>query len=179
MKLNMIAQRLNLSESTVSRALNDYQDISADTKALVRKTAAELGYMPNMHARRLASGKADTIAYVMPRSDGQLNASFLGELMTGMAEALTARGWDLSVLVPRSVPREPCPLLASWKSPEVDRILFDRRRQNAWEFHIEGASAQMSSGSQLAEAVALPGHEGVGCMDDLVDMCPSMRAHSP
>ena len=106
MKLNMIAQRLNLSESTVSRALNDYRDISADTKALVRKTAAELGYMPNMHARRLASGNADTIAYVMPRSDGQLNASFLGELMTGMAEALTARGWDLSVLVPRSVDEE-------------------------------------------------------------------------
>ena len=106
MKLNMIAQRLNLSESTVSRALNDYQDIATETKALVRKTAAELGYVPNMHARRLASGNADTIAYVMPRTDGQLNASFLGELMTGMAEALTSRGWDLSVLVPRSLEEE-------------------------------------------------------------------------
>ena len=54
MKLNAIAQRLKLSESTVSRALNDYQDISADTKALVRKTAIDLGYVPNAHARRLA-----------------------------------------------------------------------------------------------------------------------------
>ena len=93
MKLSTIAQRLNLSESTVSRALNDYQDISAKTNALVRKTAFELGYVPNAHARRLASGKADTIAYVMPRADGQFNASFLVELMAGMAEALTARGW--------------------------------------------------------------------------------------
>tara|TARA_Y100001954_G_C15517070_1_gene457411 strand:+ start:203 stop:511 length:309 start_codon:yes stop_codon:yes gene_type:complete len=75
----MIAQRLKLSESTVSRALNDYQDIALETKELVRKTAAELGYVPNMHARRLASGKADTIAFVMPRTDGQLNAAFLGE----------------------------------------------------------------------------------------------------
>ena len=106
MKLAMIAQRLNLSESTVSRALNDYQDIAIETKALVRKTAAELGYVPNMHARRLASGKADTIAFVMPRTDGQLNAAFLGELMTGMAESLTARGWDLSVLVPRNLDEE-------------------------------------------------------------------------
>ena len=88
----MIAQRLKLSESTVSRALNDYQDIALETKELVRKTAAELGYVPNMHARRLASGKADTIAFVMPRTDGQLNTAFLGELMTGMAEALTACG---------------------------------------------------------------------------------------
>ena len=102
----MIAQRLKLSESTVSRALNDYQDIALDTKVLVRKTAVELGYVPNMHARRLASGKADTIAFVMPRTDGQLNAAFLGELMTGMAESLTARGWDLSVLVPRSLDEE-------------------------------------------------------------------------
>ena len=102
----MIAQRLKLSESTVSRALNDYQDIALETKELVRKTAAELGYVPNMHARRLASGKADTIAFVMPRTDGQLNAAFLGELMTGMAEALTARGWDLSVLVPRNLDEE-------------------------------------------------------------------------
>ena len=102
----MIAQRLKLSESTVSRALNDYQDIALETKVLVRKTAAELGYVPNMHARRLASGKADTIAFVMPRTDGQLNAAFLGELMTGMAESLTARGWDLSVLVPRSLDEE-------------------------------------------------------------------------
>ena len=106
LKLSMIAQRLKLSESTVSRALNDYQDIALETKELVRKTAAELGYVPNMHARRLASGKADTIAFVMPRTDGQLNAAFLGELMTGMAEALTARGWDLSVLVPRSLDEE-------------------------------------------------------------------------
>lgn len=106
MKLNAIARRLNLSESTVSRALNDYQDISAKTKALVRKTALDLGYVPNMHARRLASGKSDTIAYVMPRADGQFNASFLGELMAGMAETLTARAWDLSVLVPRSAEEE-------------------------------------------------------------------------
>ena len=34
-KLQMIAQRLNLSESTISRALNDYSDISKETKKLV------------------------------------------------------------------------------------------------------------------------------------------------
>ncbi len=106
MKLNTIAQRLNLSESTVSRALNDYQDISANTKALVRRAAIDLGYAPNAHARRLASGKADTIAYVMPRADGQYNASFLVELMAGMAETLNSRGWDLSVLMPNSAEEE-------------------------------------------------------------------------
>ena len=106
MGLNIVAPHLKLSESTVSRALNDYQDISEDTKALVRKAATELGYVPNPHARRLAFGKADNIAYIMQRSDGQFNASLVVELVAGMAEALHSKGWDLSVLVPNSAEEE-------------------------------------------------------------------------
>ena len=105
-KLKVIAERLNLSESTVSRALNDYQDISVRTKKLVRDVAQELGYEPNMHARRLASGKSDTIGYVMPSQDGQLTETFLGELIAGLATALAGRSWDLTVLAPNNVEEE-------------------------------------------------------------------------
>ena len=102
-RLKVIAERLNLSQSTVSRALNDYQDISDRTKQLVRATADELGYQPNMHARRLARGKSETLGYVMPWQDRQMTESFLSELMAGMAKALAGYGWDLTVLVPHSV----------------------------------------------------------------------------
>jgi len=105
-KLRAIAERLNISQSTVSRALNDYQDISNRTKKLVRDTAEELGYEPNLHARRLASGKSCTIGYVMPTQDGQLTETFLGELMAGMATALAVQGWDLTVLAPASTEEE-------------------------------------------------------------------------
>ena len=105
-RLRVIAERLNLSESTVSRALNDYQDISSRTKQLVRDVADELGYEPNMHARRLASGKSDTIGYVMPAQDGQLTETFLGELIAGLATALAGRSWDLTVLAPNNVEEE-------------------------------------------------------------------------
>ncbi|MEC7851901.1 MAG: LacI family DNA-binding transcriptional regulator, partial [Pseudomonadota bacterium] len=105
-KLKVIAERLNLSESTVSRALNDYQDIASRTKKLVREAAQELGYEPNMHARRLASGKSDTIGYVMPAQDGQLTETFLGELIAGLATSLAGRSWDLTVLAPNNVEEE-------------------------------------------------------------------------
>ena len=105
-RLKVIAERLNLSQSTVSRALNDYQDISDKTKQLVRKAADELGYQPNMHARRLALGKSETLGYVMPWQDRQASESFLSELMAGMARALAAYGWDLTVLVPHSFDEE-------------------------------------------------------------------------
>ena len=105
-RLKVIAERLNLSESTVSRALNDYRDISSRTKQIVRDAARELGYEPNMHARRLASGKSDTIGYVMPAQDGQLTETFLGELIAGLATSLAGRGWDLTVLAPNNVDEE-------------------------------------------------------------------------
>ena len=105
-RLKVIAERLNLSQSTVSRALNDYQDISNRTKKLVRDTAKELGYEPNPHARRLALGKSYTIGYVMPAQDGQLTETFLGELMAGMATALALKGWDLTVLAPANTEEE-------------------------------------------------------------------------
>lgn len=105
-RLKAIAAQLNLSQSTVSRALNDYQDISARTKQLVREVADELGYQPNIHARRLALGKSETLGYVMPWQDRQITESFLSELMAGMARALVTYGWDLTVLVPHSVDEE-------------------------------------------------------------------------
>ena len=136
MTLNTIAQQLKLSESTVSRALNDYQDISADTKALVRKAASELGYFPNPYARRLASGKADNIAYVMPRSDGHFNTSFLVELMAGMAEALNAKGWDLSVLVPESAEEEIEMFQKISRARHVSGLIISRTTTNDVRFKI-------------------------------------------
>jgi len=102
MSLSSIADRLNLSESTVSRALNDYPDISTRTKELVRKVARELGYQPNIHAKRLASGKSENLGYVIDSNHGQLTESFHGELIAGMAEALSNFGWDLTVLAPKN-----------------------------------------------------------------------------
>ena len=48
-----IAKRVGKSVTTVSRALHDYDDVSAETKALVRQAAAEMGYTPSSFALRL------------------------------------------------------------------------------------------------------------------------------
>ncbi len=42
-----IARELNISVSTVSRALRDTYDVNAETKLKVLKKAAELNYKPN------------------------------------------------------------------------------------------------------------------------------------
>jgi LacI family transcriptional regulator len=42
-----VAKRLNLSITTVSRALDGYDDVAEGTRALVAHTAQEMGYEPN------------------------------------------------------------------------------------------------------------------------------------
>ncbi len=50
-----LAERLSLSVPTVSRALAGHTDIAVATRSLVRKTARDMNYRPNIHARNLAT----------------------------------------------------------------------------------------------------------------------------
>lgn len=52
-----IARELNISVSTVSRALRDAFDVSLETKQMVLEKAKELNYKPNYNARGLSQGK--------------------------------------------------------------------------------------------------------------------------
>ena len=49
--LKDIAAACGVSASTVSKALNDLDDISEKRKAMIRQKANEMGYLPNMAAR--------------------------------------------------------------------------------------------------------------------------------
>ena len=51
--LKTLAERLNLSTSTVSRALTDQWDVNAHTKQIVIELALELNYKPNIMAVKL------------------------------------------------------------------------------------------------------------------------------
>lgn len=97
MSIARLAQHLGLSEGTVSRALNNYPDISAKTRERVRKAADELGYAPSSAARRLARGTVETIGFVLPTRAGHLSDPFLAEILDGVAAELAEHDWDLLV----------------------------------------------------------------------------------
>ena len=63
--LKDIAQELNLSINTVSHALRDLPDISPETTALVKETAARLGYRKNIAASYLRTGKTLTLGVIV------------------------------------------------------------------------------------------------------------------
>lgn len=91
--LKRLAQELNLSISTVSRALNDSYEIAPDTKARVKALARLLNYEPNPYASSLRKQKSQTIGLILP----EVANNFFSLAIDGIEEI--ARANDYHVLV--------------------------------------------------------------------------------
>jgi LacI family transcriptional regulator len=92
-----IAKRVGLSVTTVSRALNDFDDVNVATKELIRQTAAEMGYVPNSLAQRFQKRKTDTIGLVLPTFGPRFSDPFFSEFLAGIGNKAANRGYDLLV----------------------------------------------------------------------------------
>lgn len=91
--LKDIAERLGLTVNTVSRSLKDKDDISEKTKQLVKDTAYEMGYIPNVVASSLRSGFTKTIGVMF---DNISNPYYM--IMTEMIHnQIKEMGYDLMV----------------------------------------------------------------------------------
>lgn len=83
-----IAEKLNITASTVSRALKDHPRISEATKKAVLKAAQKLNYQPNHIAAALRNGRSKIIGIIVPTAD----RSFFSSVVRGIEEiANTAR----------------------------------------------------------------------------------------
>lgn len=91
--LKTLAHALELSASTVSRALDDHPDISEDTKVRVREAARAMRYVPNARARYLRSNTSHLIALILP----EIHAFFVPPLITAITRVLEARQYSLLI----------------------------------------------------------------------------------
>lgn len=97
MNLKQLSQMLELSQTTVSRALNGYPEVSEETRRRVTDAAKRHGYRPNPSARRLATGKAGMIGYVMPTGASvDIDPHFV-EFLSGLGDY--ARGHELDLVL--------------------------------------------------------------------------------
>ncbi|RED17948.1 LacI family DNA-binding transcriptional regulator [Pontivivens insulae] len=94
MTLKELAQKIGLSPTTVSRALNGYPEVNAETRARVEEAAAKYGYQPNNMARRLATGRAMAIGHVIPLTEHQMINPVFAEFMLGASEIYSEQGYD-------------------------------------------------------------------------------------
>jgi len=77
-----IAKRLQMSISTVSRALTGHRDVSPETKALVLEMATQLNYSPNHAARSLRTNRTHILGLVVP----EVSKHFFSNVLSGIQE---------------------------------------------------------------------------------------------
>lgn len=86
-----IARELNITFSTVAKALNDHPRIKASTKVAVREMAAKLNYQQNKLASSLKSGKTGIIGVLVPT----LDVSFFSSVVHGIESVMNENGYSI------------------------------------------------------------------------------------
>lgn len=86
-----LARKLNISVSTVSRALRNASDINPETKQAVLALASELNYEPNLIAQGMVKGKSKMIGIIVPF----IHSNYFSEALSGMTETANEYGYHL------------------------------------------------------------------------------------
>jgi LacI family transcriptional regulator len=128
--LKDIAKAVGKSVTTVSSALNDYDDVSQETKELVRRVAREMGYTPNIVAQRLRKKRADTLGLILPTFGPRFSDPFFSELLAGIGNESSAYGFDLLVSTQAPGPDEDAAYGRLVSGRRVDGLLVVRTRRD-------------------------------------------------
>ncbi|MFW5773983.1 MAG: LacI family DNA-binding transcriptional regulator, partial [Tangfeifania sp.] len=88
-----IAKKLNISASTVSRALNNNPLINKATREKIKKVAREMGYRPNTMAANLRTRRTNTIGVIVPL----INRHFFSSVISGIEKVAYEQGFAVTI----------------------------------------------------------------------------------
>ncbi len=124
MNLRELSKLLGLSQTTVSRALNGFPEVSEETRAKA-KAAAELhGYRPSAAARRLATGQSGTLGVVFPGERNLLGDLRFTEFLGGCVERAAELGYDVTLAMARGAQTEEAVYRRALRSARVDGMIL-------------------------------------------------------
>lgn len=127
--LKKISIQLNLSISTVSRALKNHPDISESTKRKVRELAALMEYEPNAYAVNLRTNKSNVFGIIVPAISNMFYDSFIDAVETDARK----KGYSLIILQSGDDPLQEAENLKLCKLNRVDGIFISLvPESNAW-----------------------------------------------
>jgi len=95
MTLKKIANELEVSISTVSKALNDDKSISIETRNRIKAFAKFYNYQPNSIAQSLKNRSTKTIGVIIP----EIIHDFFSKIITGIEKAALSRGYNVIISV--------------------------------------------------------------------------------
>lgn len=118
--LKKIAAQLNLSISTVSRALSNHPDISDQTKQKVRELATLVEYEPNSYAINLRTNKSKLLGLLVPAISDMFHATFIEAIEEGARKG----GYSIMVLQSGDDPLREIENLNICKQNRVDGVFI-------------------------------------------------------
>lgn len=118
--MKRIAGELGVSITTVSKVLNNRDDIGHATRARVLAKVAELGYQPNAVARSLTLRRTHTLGVVIP----DLMHSFFVEIVAGIEAAVSGRGYGLLLCSSNEDPAKERQELDMLRQRQVDGVVL-------------------------------------------------------
>ncbi|TPG71747.1 LacI family DNA-binding transcriptional regulator [Hymenobacter nivis] len=139
-KINIkrLAEELNLSTSTISRALQDSYQIGAATKQRVLELAKKLNYQPNPHASSLGSSRSKTIAVVIP----EVFDSYFALAINGIEAVAQAQGYHVLIYLTHERLQLEQEILHAFRSGRVDGVVISVSAETTSTAHIQALRAQ-------------------------------------
>lgn len=124
--LKAIAAELDLSITTVSRALAGYSDVAEATKKRVQAAAEAADYVPNSAGKMLVTGRSGFVGFLLPVRETAVLDPFLGEYITGLSAGLAERGRDLFMTTVSSTQSETTVLKHIVDAGRADAMVLTR-----------------------------------------------------
>lgn len=125
--IRMLAEKLQLSTATISKALSNSHEISEETKQRVLALAKELNYVPNPYASSLRKKASHTIAVVIP----EVADSFFAEAINGIESVAQEKGYHVLIYLTHENSGKERGILKDFQSGRVDGVLISVTTETA------------------------------------------------
>lgn len=133
MNLKELAKALNLSISTVSKAMRDSYEISEATKKEVKEKAIELNYQANPFASSLRKQKSKTIALVIP----EIANNFFTLAINGVESIAQEKGYHVLIYLTHEDAVKEAEIVKILQNGRVDGILISTTSNTSDAKHLE------------------------------------------
>lgn len=133
MNLKQLAKELNLSFSTVSKALRDSHEISVETKKRVLAKAKELNYQVNPLASNFRKQKSRTIAVVIP----EVVNDFFGPVINGIESIAQEKGYHVLIYLTHEDMQKEVAITQLLQNGRVDGIMMSLSEQTSDITHLK------------------------------------------
>lgn len=95
--LKDIAKECNVTVATVSKALNDKNDIGEQMKEYIKETAKKMGYYPNSAARALKTKRSYNIGILfVDGTNSGITHDFFSQILEQFKDAVEQKGYDIA-----------------------------------------------------------------------------------